>query len=1125
LSGFFIDVIKGTSIITLELLAGLLGIAIFLFALLCWRLSTGPMSLTFAKPYIERAISLEESGIVVKIEETMLVWVDWDHAFDIRIYNATVLGHSGKILASLPEVSVGFSIAALFRGLIAPNRLEVQGLSAIVERDRDGRFVLGLFASSDSVADQEFVNRIPEYVSLLSKPGDPSSVFGYLDSVQILDVDIRYLDELNGGEWHSLDSDIELLRGDEGMEAIASMKLNFGDGSTQLRAHAIFAPERPVIDIGIEFDRLIPSEFAARITPLRQLEKLNLPLSGQLRVLAQHSGTINSIAFDVKVAGGSVAGNIILEADQDYEMTMNIAGLQTKLLMNMVPQVVSMGELDTLLQAQISGRIGPKGQVRRLKIETRAGAGMFRIGKVFPDLIKFEGFAFQAKIRDGFDGVSIKSGSIDFGGAELVFEISASRIGDTMRARINADLRTFELSELERYWPVNLGASARQWTTRNIRTGKVDEGKLGLVLESPVEDPLSPKIRSISGTLEYSGLDFSYFDAFPKMTGVAGTATFSGDRFDLNILRGNLQDIALDHGVVHITQLDTDREQVAIDLVFRGPLATVLGVVNRKPLNFLGEIGINPAMVGGDIAARLGLQFPLRDDVQLSDMRVSAAANMQRVRMKPGPLGFVVANSDLELKLSNTTMKVAGQMELNGVPLSLDWHKNFSTGQGFRSRYILSGDLDVDALERLGLPKLPFIGGVSETNLILTRFGDERSEVLVSGNLNGAVISIPHIGWLKPAGRPGNFRMGLMIAADGAFQVDNLSVTADDLEIVGKVGLGGVAGQKWRADFAKFKFSKTNIAGSVVQLSNGGYHVQVDRGTLDLEPVLYGDSLEARETDAESAMEYPAISFDVNLNTLRTGQQRRFGPTIVKAKFANGGLNMLALEASLPNDKMLRARYEPGGAGHKLEVQSNDAGQALLTLGWSDKLEGGDLAINGQRKTPSEPLRGSFALSKFKLSRAPALARLLQVASLTGIFDALQRGLDFTSFDGTFGYQDGILRLNRSRAYGSSIGITMEGSLDLDEDIAGLKGTVVPAYTVNRVLGQIPILGPILTGGKDEGVFAATYGVSGPLEDPVISVNTLSALAPGFLRHLFDVIGGGGDTKNSPISDADPTRR
>jgi uncharacterized protein YhdP len=152
------------------------------------------------------------------------------------------------------------------------------------------------------------------------------------------------------------------------------------------------------------------------------------------------------------------------------------------------------------------------------------------------------------------------------------------------------------------------------------------------------------------------------------------------------------------------------------------------------------------------------------------------------------------------------------------------------------------------------------------------------------------------------------------------------------------------------------------------------------------------------------------------------------------------------------------------------------------------------------------------------------LARLLQVASLTGIIDALQRGIEFTSFDGTFGYQNEILRLNRSRAYGSSIGITAEGSLDLDEDMADLKGTVVPAYTVNRVLGQIPIIGPILTGGKDEGVFAATYGVSGPLEDPVISVNPLSALAPGFLRNLFDVIGGGDDTKNNPSADTNSTR-
>ena len=103
-------------------------------------------------------------------------------------------------------------------------------------------------------------------------------------------------------------------------------------------------------------------------------------------------------------------------------------------------------------------------------------------------------------------------------------------------------------------------------------------------------------------------------------------------------------------------------------------------------------------------------------------------------------------------------------------------------------------------------------------------------------------------------------------------------------------------------------------------------------------------------------------------------------------------------------------------------------------------------------------------------------------------------------------------------SYGSSIGFTLEGALDLEDDEVDFRGTIVPAYTVNRLLGQIPILGPILTGGKDEGLFAASYGVTGRLDDPAIAVNPLSALAPGFLRNLFDVIGGGGEKAREPNS-------
>ena len=96
------------------------------------------------------------------------------------------------------------------------------------------------------------------------------------------------------------------------------------------------------------------------------------------------------------------------------------------------------------------------------------------------------------------------------------------------------------------------------------------------------------------------------------------------------------------------------------------------------------------------------------------------------------------------------------------------------------------------------------------------------------------------------------------------------------------------------------------------------------------------------------------------------------------------------------------------------------------------------------------------------------------------------------------------------RAYGPALGITVEGQVDFDSDGADLRGTLVPAYTFNRILGQIPLLGPLLTGGEGEGFIAVTYGISGALDDPKIEVNALSALAPGFLRGLFHL--GGGET-------------
>jgi hypothetical protein len=92
--------------------------------------------------------------------------------------------------------------------------------------------------------------------------------------------------------------------------------------------------------------------------------------------------------------------------------------------------------------------------------------------------------------------------------------------------------------------------------------------------------------------------------------------------------------------------------------------------------------------------------------------------------------------------------------------------------------------------------------------------------------------------------------------------------------------------------------------------------------------------------------------------------------------------------------------------------------------------------------------------------------------------------------------RDGIVR-------GPVIGATVEGQIDYERDDVRLRGTFVPLYGLNNMFGQIPIVGLFLGGGSNEGLFGITYEASGPPSSPRITVNPISAVAPGLLRKLI----------------------
>ena len=88
-------------------------------------------------------------------------------------------------------------------------------------------------------------------------------------------------------------------------------------------------------------------------------------------------------------------------------------------------------------------------------------------------------------------------------------------------------------------------------------------------------------------------------------------------------------------------------------------------------------------------------------------------------------------------------------------------------------------------------------------------------------------------------------------------------------------------------------------------------------------------------------------------------------------------------------------------------------------------------------------------------------------------------------------------------AESSSTGVTLKGEMDRIQKVLNFQGTIIPVYMFNSLIGKIPILGDILSGGVDKGFLAVTFDVKGNIDHPKIHVNPFSILAPGFLRELF----------------------
>ncbi len=143
----------------------------------------------------------------------------------------------------------------------------------------------------------------------------------------------------------------------------------------------------------------------------------------------------------------------------------------------------------------------------------------------------------------------------------------------------------------------------------------------------------------------------------------------------------------------------------------------------------------------------------------------------------------------------------------------------------------------------------------------------------------------------------------------------------------------------------------------------------------------------------------------------------------------------------------------------------------------------------------------------FKLKELPILTKILTLASLQGIADILSgEGIRFTEFEMNFKNEGDLLTIEEIYAIGPAISILMEGYVEKNKLIS-LKGTLVPATTINNFIGSLPMLGEILVGKKTgEGVFGVSFKIKGPPKNLKTSVNPVKTLTPRFITRTLEKI-------------------
>ena len=269
------------------------------------------------------------------------------------------------------------------------------------------------------------------------------------------------------------------------------------------------------------------------------------------------------------------------------------------------------------------------------------------------------------------------------------------------------------------------------------------------------------------------------------------------------------------------------------------------------------------------------------------------------------------------------------------------------------------------------------------------------------------------------------------------------------------------------------------------------------------------DNLLTSKKDKDSKFFKNDFKLNLDLNEVYLDSVNIINNLKGKLDIKNNEIYAANILGNFDNENNLKFTINTNNSGEKITTLFSSRAKPLVNRykfikGFEDSDEGYldfySLKKNGVSNS-------KLIIDNFKVKEIPVLAKLLALASLQGIADLLTgEGIRFSDFEMNFTNKNKLMTIQELYAIGPAISILIEGYIQ-EDNIISLRGTLVPATTINRSIASIPLLGDLLIGKKvGEGVFGVSFKVKGPPKKLQTTVNPIKTLTPRFITRTLEKI-------------------